>query len=295
MSLLAQSIINGLITGSIYALVAAGYSLIYSTNNFMHFAHGISVVAAGYMVYWLFTLAGTPFYATCLITILLSALFGLAMYRLIYLPLQRRGSSNVILLIASIGILIFFQNIIQIAFGSGVKLIGYIEVSRGIAFPGGITMTVLQIVILLISGIIFIMLYQFMQKTKLGRNMRAVSNNKELASIVGIDHIRISDFSFLIGSALAGVAGILVALEQNLSPLMGTNLMIKGFTGAVIGGINYVPGSIIGSFVLGMAENLGILVLPSGYKDAIAFSLLFLFLLFKPNGILGKKEGRFDK
>lgn len=294
MSLLTQSLINGLITGSIYALVASGYSLIYSTNNFMHFAHGISVVAAGYMVYWLFTLAGMPFYLTCLLTIVLSAIFGLAMYRLIYLPLQRKGSSNVILLIASIGILTFFQNIIQIAFGSGVKLIGYIEVSQGITFAG-VTMTPLQIIILIISSALFIMLHLFMQRTKLGRNMRAVSNNSELASIVGIDHVRVSDLSFLIGSGLAGVAGILVALEQNLSPLMGTNLMIKGFTGAVIGGINYVPGSIIGSFLLGMAENLGILVLPSGYKDAIAFSLLFLFLLFKPNGILGRKEGRFDK
>ncbi|MBN2111197.1 MAG: branched-chain amino acid ABC transporter permease [Methanosarcinaceae archaeon] len=294
MSLLAQSIVNGFITGSIYALVAAGYSLIYSTNNFMHFAHGISVVAAGYMVYWLFSLGGTPFYLTCIVTVILSALFGLAMYRLIYLPLQKRGSSNVILLIASIGILTLFQNVIQIAFGSGVKLIGYIEVSKGISFAG-ITMTLLQIVILIISFIIFIMLYQFMQRTKLGRNMRAVSNNRELASIVGIDHVRVSDLSFLIGSALAGAAGILVALEQNLSPFMGTNLMIKGFTGAVIGGINYVPGSIVGSFLLGLAENLGILVLPSGYKDAIAFSMLFLFLLFKPNGILGRKEGRFDK
>ncbi len=294
MSLLAQSIINGLITGSIYALVAAGYSLIYSTNNFMHFAHGISVVAAGYMVYWLFTVTGTPFYLTCILTIFFSAFFGLAMYRLIYLPLQKRGASNVILLIASIGILIFFQNVIQIIFGSGVKLVGYIEVVSGVTFAG-ITMTPLQIVILVVSFIIFILLYQFMQKTKLGRNMRAVSNNRELASIVGINHIRVSDYSFLIGSALAGVAGILVALEQNLSPFMGTNLMIKGFTGAVIGGINNVPGSIVGSFVLGMAENLGILVLPSGYKDAIAFSLLFLFLLFKPTGILGKKEGRFDK
>jgi len=122
-------------------------------------------------------------------------------------------------------------------------------------------------------------------------NMRAVADNKELASIVGIDHRRVSDYAFFIGSSLAGIAGILIGLEQNLEPVMGTSLMIKGFTGAIIGGITSVPASIIGSYLLGLVENFGIWYLPSGYKDAIAFTLLFLFLLFRPSGMFGIDKG----
>lgn len=277
---------NGLIIGSIYALVAAGFSLIYSTNKYMHFAHGVGVAIGGYILYTLFTLWGVPFYLACFLTVPLTGLFGLAMYRGLYLPLQRRGASNVVLLIASIALLILFQNLIQLIYDSNVKLIGYIKRAAGLTI-GSITITPLQIVIIIISVVFFIVLYYFMQKTRLGRNMRAVSDNPELASIVGINHIKIADISFFIGSCLAGIAGILIGLEQNLYPPMGTVLIIKGFTGAVIGGITYVPGSILGSYILGIAENLGIVFLPSGYKDAIAFGLLFLFLLFKPNGLFG--------
>jgi len=114
-----------------------------------------------------------------------------------------------------------------------------------------------------------------------------VADNPNLSNIIGINAKRICYLSFIIGTALAGIAGILVALEQNIEPIMGTGLMIKGFTGAIIGGVTSVPGSVLGSYLLGLVENFGIWFLPSGYKDAIAFVLLFIFLLFKPTGILG--------
>ena len=120
--------------------------------------------------------------------------------------------------------------------------------------------------------------------------MRAVSDNKDAAEIVGISPEKIYAWSFIIGSAIAGIAGILVGLEQNLEPTMGTNLMIKGFTGAIIGGIGSVHGAILGSFLLGIVENFGIWFLPSGYKDAITFTILLIFLLFRPYGILGVKQ-----
>jgi branched-chain amino acid transport system permease protein len=129
-----------------------------------------------------------------------------------------------------------------------------------------------------------------MKKTKLGKAMRAVADNKDVAEVVGISAEKIYSWSFIIGSAIAGIAGILVGLEQNLEPTMGTNLMIKGFTAAIIGGIGSVPGSILGSFLLGLVENFGIWFLPSGYKEAIAFIILFIFLLFRPQGILGIKK-----
>ena len=192
-SLLAQSTVNGIIAGSIYALVASGFSLIYSTNKFMHFAHGSSVVVGGYIIHTLFSLIGIPFYLSALLTILLSGLFGLLLYRAIYLPLQNKKASNVILLIASIALLMLFQNLIQMIFGAKVRPIGHVEIAKGINILGA-NITPLQLIIIFISLLLFVMLYFFMKKTKLGRNMRAISDNKELASIIGINYKRISEW-----------------------------------------------------------------------------------------------------
>jgi branched-chain amino acid transport system permease protein len=289
MGIFAQLTVNGLIAGSIYALVAAGFSMIYSTNRFMHFAHGIGVVVSAYILYTLFGIWGMSFAFAVILTLILSSAFGIGMYRVIYLPLQEKKASNIILLIASIGILILFENLILAIYGADVKTIGFIEVSRGMNVLGAIV-TPLQMVIILSSIVIFGIMFWFMGYTKTGRDMRAVSDNKELSSIVGINYKRIADYSFIIGSLLAAVAGILIGLEQNLEPTMGTNLVIKGFTGAVIGGMASVPASVLGSYILGFAENYGIWYLPSGYKDAIAFILLFIFLLFRPTGLFGTKR-----
>ena len=286
----SQLILNGLIAGAIYALVACGFSLIYSTNKFMHFAHGSSVVVGGYLLYSLFNSVGISFYLACILTIIITGLFGLGMNVLVYSPLQKKKSSNIILLIASIGLLILFQNIVQLKYGASVKSIGYGNVSKGIIFLGA-SITKLQMVLLAVSIVLFLVLYLFMKKTTLGRNMRAVSDNTELASIVGINTKQVKNYSFFIGSCLAGIAGILIGLEQNLTPVMGTELMIKGFTGAVVGGITSVPGAIVGSFLLGLVENVGIWFLPSGYKNGIAFLLLFVFLLLKPAGLFGLNKG----
>tara|TARA_Y100000310_G_scaffold319330_1_gene374483 strand:- start:3597 stop:4478 length:882 start_codon:yes stop_codon:yes gene_type:complete len=290
MAIFSQLTVNGLIAGSIYALVASGFSLIYATNTFMHFAHGTSVAVAAYILYTLFTLLGIPFYVSAILTVFLTGFFGVAMYRVVYLPMQKRKASNIILLIASIAILIMFENVIMLFFDANVKSLQYIKITQGLNILGA-TITKLQIFIIVFVIILLLVLYLFMKKTKLGRNMRAVADNKELASIIGINHIRISDYSFFLGSSLAGIAGILIGLEQNLFPNMGTWLMIKGFTGAVIGGITSVPGAILGSYVLGFFENYAIWFLPSGYKDGIAFFLLFLFLLFRPKGLFGLNKG----
>lgn len=290
MSVVPQIIINGIIAGSIYALVASGFSLIYSTNKFIHFAHGTSVAVGAYLLFALFSQLHIPFYLACLLTIILSAVLGVLIYRFIYTPLQNKKASNIILLIASIGVLILFENLLQVFFGADVKTINYIKITKGLSFLGA-SITPLQIVIIAVSLILLVLLYILMKKTKLGRNMRAVSDNKELAGIVGISPIKMAYYSFIIGSVLAGIAGILIGLEQNLVPTMGTNLMIKGFTGSVMGGITSVPASILGSYLLGLAENFGVWHLSSGYKDAIAFVLLFLFLLIKPTGLFGINKG----
>ena len=283
-----QLLINGLIAGAIYALVASGFSLIFSTAKFIHFAHGSTVAVGAYLLHLFYGILNLNFWLAVILTIPAAALSGWLINRLIYHPLRKRGASNTILLMASIGLLILIESLILLIFGADVKTIGFLEIVKGIEI-GGAIITPLQIVIIIVSVLLLIGLFLLMKKTKLGKAMRAVSDNKDVAEIVGISSRRIYAYTFLIGSAIAGIAGILVGMEQNLEPTMGTNLMIKGFTGAIIGGVSSVPGAVVGSFILGIIENFGIWFLPSGYKDAIAFIILFVFLIFRPNGLFGKK------
>ena len=285
-----QLLLNGLIAGSIYALVASGFSLIYSATRFIHFAHGSVAAIGAYILFYTFAALGLPFFVCVLLAIVGTALAGVIFFRILYRPLMKRGSSKAILLIAGLGLMIFVDNMLLMVFGADVKTIGFIEVQKGIDIYGAI-ITPLQVVMFGTSVVLLISLYLFVTKTLFGKKMRAVADNPFLADIIGIDATKIQYVGFAIGSALAGVAGILIALEQNVEPLMGTPLIIKGFTGAVIGGVTSLPGSILGSYLLGLVENFGIWYLPSGYKDAIAFGLLLVFLLIMPDGILGIKKG----
>jgi len=291
MGIFFQLLLNGIIAGAVYALVVSGFSLIYNTCKFVNFAHGTVVAFSAYLTFYFFSSLGINFGFSVILALILTSILGWAMNFFIYKRFRERKASNSILLIASLGLLILMESLILILFGADVKTINYIQVAKGIDIFGAI-ITPLQITIVIVSALIFIGLYLFMKKTKLGKAMRAVSNSKEVAEIVGISSETIFSWSFIIGSFIAGVAGILIGLEQNLEPTMGTYLIIKGFTAAIIGGIGNVYGSILGAFMLGLIENFGIWYLPSGYKDAIAFIILFIFLLFMPKGILGvKREG----
>ncbi|MBW3013213.1 branched-chain amino acid ABC transporter permease [Candidatus Woesearchaeota archaeon] len=285
----AQLTINGLIAGAIYALVAAGFSLIYSTCKFIHFAHGATIAFCAYFMYFLFSMLGLNFWLSVILAIVFSGLLGYGMDFIVYKQLRKRKASPLIMLVGSLGLLILLESFILILFGADVKTIGYVKIAKGMEFLGAI-ITPLQVVIIAVSLILLFILFLFMKRTKMGKAMRAVANNKEVAEVVGISSERIYKWSFIIGSAIAGIAAILVGLEQNLEPTMGTNLMIRGFTGAIVGGIGSVPGAIIGSFIIGFAENFGIWFLPSGYKEGIAFVILFIFLLFRPQGIFGIKK-----
>lgn len=285
----SQILINGLIAGSIYSLVTIGFSLVYSICKFANFVHGAIVVFGGYFLYLFFNIFGLNFWLAVILAIILTVFLGWLVDKIIYKKLRQRKSSTVVLLIASIALLILFESLILMFFGPDVKSIGYIKIDKGKYFLGAI-ITPLQILIILISLIFLIFFYFFMRKTKIGKAMRAVADNKEVAEIVGISSEKIYSYSFIISSIIAAISGILVSLEQNLEPTMGTYLIIKGFASAVIGGVGNVFGGILGAFFLGLVENFGIYFLPSSYKDAIAFIILFLFLLFRPRGILGVKK-----
>lgn len=289
MSLFNQILLNGIIAGSIYALVAFGFFLVYNTCKFSNFAHGAVITFSAYFFYLFFSILKFNFGFSVLFALLFVCLLGWSMDHFVFKQFRRKKASNNILLISSLGLLVLLESLVLLIFGADVKTIGYFKISMGINFFGAL-ITPLQIIIIISTLLIFLGLFVFIKKTKLGKAMRAVSNNRDLAEIVGINSEKIYSWSFIIGSLIAGIAGILIGLEQNLSPTMGTNLIIKGFVVAVIGGISNVYGVILGALLLGLAENFGVWYLPYGYKDAIAFIVLFIFLLFMPNGLLGSRK-----
>lgn len=287
-----QIIANGLIAGSVYALVAAGFSLIYSTTKFVHFAHGGVIAVASYMLYFFYAMLGLQFWLAAILAIISGVILGVAIDFFVYRSLRERGASPTIILIASVAILLILESFNLMFFGADVKTIDYLSIGAGLNF-GSVIITKLQVFIVLSSLFLLGLVFLFMKYSKIGKAMRAVADNKSVAEIVGISAERIYTWSFAIGSLIAGYAAVLIALEQNIEPTMGTGLMIKGFTASIIGGVESVAGGVLGAFLLGLAENLGIWWLPSSYKDAIAFVILFVFLLFRPEGILGaKKNGK---
>lgn len=283
-----QLLLNSIIAGSIYALIAIGFTIIYRTVRFFHLAHGAVYTTGAYLAYTFIILTGINSLFSFILSIILTGILGIAIDRLVYYPLRQKNASNLIFLLASFGVFIFIQNLIQLVYGAQILTIRTGPVKEGHHFLGAV-ITDIQITILLVSLILMILLWIFIQKTKLGKAMRAVSDDPIAANVVGINPEKIIMTSFVLGSALAGAAGILISFETNIEPTMGFNAILKGIIASIVGGIGSIPGAVLGGFFLGFAENLGIWKIQAGWKDAIAFGILIVFLLIKPWGILGTK------
>ena len=285
MGLLLQLLVNGLITGAVYALVASGFSLTYSVCKFMNFAHGAFIASSGYLFFFFYSRVGVHLWLSAALAISLASASGYLLDR-VYSQMRRRGASSVVLLIGSFAALIIFNSMILMMFGADLKTVDAMRAGKGIGIFN-IIITPLQASIIGTSLAIFILLSFFLKKTRMGLAMRAVSDNKQMAEILGISSERIYALTFMLAAAIAGIGGILISLEQGIDPNMGNELVVKGFAASVVGGIGSVPGAVIGSFVLGLTENLGVFLFPSQYKDLISFWLLIMFLIFRPRGIMG--------
>lgn len=286
--MIQQLIINGIIAGSIYVLIAISFTVIYRTVKFFHFAHGVVYTAGAYFAYTLTISLHLNFILSFFLSIILAAILGIAIDRFVYYPLRRQKASNLIFLLASFGVFTFIQNLIQLLYGAQILTIRTGPIKEGHHFLGAV-ITDIQILILVVSVTLMILLWLFIQKTKLGKAMRAVSDDPVAANVVGINPEKIILYSFAIGSALAGAAGILISFETNIEPTMGFNAILKGIIASIIGGIGSIPGAVLGGFFLGLAENIGIWKISAGWKDCIAFAILIIFLLIRPWGFLGIK------
>jgi branched-subunit amino acid ABC-type transport system permease component len=285
--LLIEVLKNALIAGGIYSLISVGYNLIYGILRFINFAHG-EIVALGAFLAFMLVSAGLPLHSSAALAIAATSAAGILIERAVYRPL--RNAPRLSLLVAAISLSIVIQSLLLLYFGADVR-----SMPREPAIPmefAGAAITQVQLMIIAASVVMVALIEIFLKKTKLGREIRAAADNPELAKTIGIDNDRVIMMSFALASALGAVAGILSAMDHSFNYLMGVNIGIKAFTASVMGGIGSIPGSFIGGYLLGIAENFGVLFIPSGYKDAISFLLLILFLLIRPGGIMGSEVRR---
>lgn len=284
MTWLWQLVINGLIAGCIYGLVAVGFSLVYGAVRFFHFAHGAVYAAGAYVCWALYTELGMPLTVSAMVACLAAGTVGLAIEHTVYRPLRRKNSPSLILLLASFGTFIFINNLLQLVFGAGIKTMRASVVTTGHNLLGGVV-TNIQVVIILASMLLVTSLALWRSRSRNGKALRAVADDRIAAELVGVNADRMIAMVFFVGSALAGAAGVLVSFETNIEPTMGLNVILKGIIASLIGGVGSIRGALLGGILLGLAETLGTWGVSAGWKDAIAFSILVVFLLVRPGGI----------
>ena len=286
--ILIQVLINGLITGSIYALIAASFSLIYNIVKFMDMSQGAMFVVSAFSAYAFNTLLGADLILSFVLALLVTALTSVGVNKIVYKPLRERQSDSFILLLSSFGAFLFITAVVLLFFGADVKSFDLPALKGFEIF--GVIITGMQVALIVTAIGMFLVLRVFMMRTRIGKSMRAVADSRTIASTVGINHERIVTATFLLAGILAGVAGILTGLEQHLEYGMGFSAIIKGLTASVVGGVGNVPAALVGGFLIGIVENVSVWFLPSGYRDAMTFLLLIVFLVIRPQGLFGLRK-----
>lgn len=293
-----QHLINGISLGSIYALIALGYTMVYGILQLINFAHSevymIGGFSAYYAAYWIERATGHSLQPGIgsLVALLLAAMLGCSVIgvtieRLAYRPLRRAPKLNI--LITAIGVSLLLQNAGQIIFGAAPKVFPNVLNDYALASIGNAELRLFDVVTLVVTVVFMLILTYMIRYTRTGKAMRAVSQNWTVASLMGINVDRIISFTFIIGSSLAGVGAVLVGMKYpKIDPLMGMLIGIKAFVAAVFGGIGNLGGAVLGGIVLGLSEEFVSAYLSSTYKDAFAFGLLILILVFRPEGLLGR-------
>lgn len=289
-----QQIINGVAWGSIYALIALGYTMVYGVLRLINFAHG-DIYMIGAMVGYYSTRAlgwskdPNPFHfvVILLVSMIACALLGFLIERGAYRPLRAR--SKLTALITAIGVSLLLENGGQLIFGADPKFFPTLIVNRPIINTPTLVITNVQVIILVTAVLLMVALQLFVYRTRTGRAMRAVAFSHDASRLMGIDLDSVISVTFMVGSMLAAAGGVLVSLSNpKIDPLMGLLPGLKAFVAAVLGGIGNIPGAMLGGLILGVAETMVSGYLSSTYRDAIAFILLVVILLFRPAGLLGK-------
>jgi branched-subunit amino acid ABC-type transport system permease component len=283
-----QILLNILYSSSIYILLALSFSIIYYVTKIFHIAHAIIITFSAYLIYLFFQQIILFLWLAIPIAILFSIILGILLELFIYKPLRRKNTSPLLMLITSLGLYVVLQNCISLIWGDSSKRIRIGEIKIGNEIFGAY-ITNIQIITIVVSIILFLLSILFLKYNKIGRNIRAVASNSELANIVGINSDKVILWSFGIGSGMASIAGILVASDTGLTPTMGFNLLLYGIVAMIIGGVGSTWGLVGGALLLATAQHLTAFYIDSKWMDAITYIILILFLIWKPLGFSGKR------
>ncbi len=281
-----QLLAAGLAMGSIYALVALGFVLIFNAVGVVNFAQGEFVMIPAFVAVWLMGTFKLPFGLTYLITILFMGLFGIVFERIAYYPLRNRSFLPVV--ISTIGVSIFLRNGAQLVFGAEPELMPR-PTSSGVLQLGSVSIDPQYVVIVGVTIVLLVLQYYFFEKTSLGKKMQATAQDKDMARLLGIPVATMIAITFVYSSMLGAVAGVLIGPIFYVTKEMGAMLGLKAFCSTIVGGFGSVPGAIIGGLFLGIIEEFGAFYISSGYRDAFAFLVLILVLLLRPQGFFGEK------
>jgi branched-chain amino acid transport system permease protein len=282
---LETHILNGLIIGGSYVLIALGLTLIFGILDAINLAHGEVYMLGAFALYYLAGAWGLNYWAALVLAVGAVAVVGIFIEKLAFRPLRKQPLLNTMLV--SIALAILMQNLAMIFWGSEPKVVRT-DMGEQVIHLGWVSLTVQRLLVLVVGAVLIIALHLVIEKTKIGKAMRAVAQDKDAASLMGISIDRVYTFTFAAGSALAAAAGALIAPIFQVFPTMGFVPFIKAFTVVILGGLGSVIGAIYAGFILGIAESLGAAYISTAYKDSFAFIILILVLLFKPSGIMGR-------
>lgn len=284
-----QQSINGLQLGVVYALIALGYTMVYGVLRLINFAHGDMFMFGAFVAYYLIARFHVPIYLVFLITATITGLLGFLVEKIAYRPI--RSAPKILLLITAVGVSLFLEYFLSL---NALFTPNYIAFPRPFEVEGydlgPLTITNIQVLIFTVTGVSLLLLYLLVYKTKYGRAMRAVSHDQEVAALMGINVDAIISFTFVVGTALAGIGGILYAFAYpQINVFMGIMPGIKSFIAAVLGGIGLIHGAVVGGIIIGVSEVYVSAFLSSTLRDAFIFVILLVVLLLKPSGLFGKR------
>lgn len=288
MTTFIQQLINGLMLGSVYALLALGYTMVYGIIKLINFAHGDIYMLGAYFGYFFIKVLHLNFFIALILAMAVSAIIGVVIEYIAYRPL--RHSPRIAFLISALGISFLLENGMTYLYGSDQR--SFPQAIKTVQYHFyGIQVSNIQLIIAVTSIVLMLLLTYIVKNTKMGRAMRAVSADPDAASLMGININHTISFTFAIGSALAAAGGVLIGLYYNsIDPLMGMTPGLKAFVAAVLGGIGIIPGAAVGGWLIGILETMVQATAFSDYKDAIVYAMLIVILLIKPTGILGKNK-----